>query len=411
MDVIKQKMSHKQHSELKQEIQSEKQRMEREQEISVPYLKPKQYSLKEFLARRTLKNPFIEKTAGKHLNTIMAIKKATANIEDFALKMKERGDEAIEFFKSESESDENEEVAPSNTISKTTDESDLVDAKSVLTTEEKPHSSFELEDLVDKVDTIDSSQEAIVSDSNKENMNESIDKEEQQNTEIVSETNHEADELDRLREKYKNVPETSDVKTEKQKAVLPLAKLKTLEEMYSKDAVIDLKTGIVQSRQLSGPEILFQRYLKTVQKPKEKDSVCLNILSFENGKLENQKVEVKLNKKEELDHNRPGFSHEMLKENLRNKIKHKRLEEIKTKSLKVELEPEEKSSCNDTEDIEDELDEPEEELENEEESEEDDEEEEMAEEKKVKGVGSKFLDDEVWLLINYVSVNINLSKS
>lgn len=73
----------------------------------------------------------------------------------------------------------------------------------------------------------------------------------------------------------------------------------------------------------------------------------MNILTVENGKLENQKIEVKLEKETELDHNRPGFSREKLKKDLRNKILNQRREELKSKCMEsepIEFEPEKKSA-------------------------------------------------------------------
>lgn len=116
--------------------------------------------------------------------------------------------------------------------------------------------------------------------------------------------------------------------------------LKTLGQLNAKDAIIDLSTGQIQAKKLTGAEMLFQRYLKSVNKPKHKDSVSMNILSVENGKLENQRVEVKLDKEVELDHNRPGLSHEQLKEGLRNKIMQMRLEVAKKKQAKIKKEQE-----------------------------------------------------------------------
>ncbi|CAG9806449.1 unnamed protein product [Chironomus riparius] len=122
--------------------------------------------------------------------------------------------------------------------------------------------------------------------------------------------------------------------------------LKTLSEMNGKDnLIIDLESGTIKPKKLTGPEMLFQNYLKTQAKPKHKDTVCMNILSIENGKLENQKVEVRLDKEVEFDHSRPGTSREKLKENLRNQILQQRLEKLKKRFVKsetAELEPEDK---------------------------------------------------------------------
>jgi hypothetical protein len=119
--------------------------------------------------------------------------------------------------------------------------------------------------------------------------------------------------------------------------------LKTLNELKG-NVMIDLESGAIQPKKLTGPELLFQKFVKTQPKPKVvKEKVCMmNILSIENGKLGIQRVPVKLDKEVEMDHNRPGFSREKLKQNLRNQIVQKRREIIMSKGLKAEYEPAEK---------------------------------------------------------------------
>lgn len=179
--------------------------------------------------------------------------------------------------------------------------------------------------------------------------------------------------------------------------------LKTLSEMNGMDnLIIDLESGTIKPKKLSGPEMLFQKYLKTQAKPKHKDTVCMNILSIENGKLENQKVEVKLDKEVELDHSRPGFSHEKLKESLRNQILQQRLEKLKQRFVKsetAELEPEDKDHFPHKKEDSDEDYNPENDNSGEESAQEtasDDEEDIIIEnKKKKKSSGSEFLDEEV----------------
>lgn len=181
--------------------------------------------------------------------------------------------------------------------------------------------------------------------------------------------------------------------------------LKTLCEMNGKDNfIIDLESGIIKPKKLTGPEMLFQKYLKTQAKPKHKDTVCMNILSIENGKLENQKVEVRLDKEVELDHSRPGFSHEKLKESLRNQILQQRLEKLKQRFVKsetAELEPEDKDHFPHKKEDSDEDYNPENDNSGDESAQEtasDDENEQIVtQKKKKKSCGSKFLDEEVFL--------------
>lgn len=267
-------------------------------EIRIPYHKPKQYSLKEFLARRTINKPSIENIKEPKLsNPVLKMKMNSQELEKFAQKMKEREEEAMEFFKSESESEGEEKGENKN---KEVEENKIEKVEEELKEETK--------EVITAVDV-----------TTEENEHEPLDNDKIQQPEILDKEN--------ISENVKEEPKL----------------LKTLNELSEKDAIIDLTTGAVQTKKLNGPEMLFQRYLKSINKPKHKDSVCMNIMSIENGKLENSRVEVKLDKEVELDHNRPGFSHEKLKENLRNKIVQMRLEVVKKKALKPEeFEPEEK---------------------------------------------------------------------
>lgn len=215
------------------------QKEKEEKQIRIPYHKPKQYNLKEFLSRRTINKPPPNK-----IKPFLKIKMNNQELQDFSKKMRERELEAIEFFKSESDGEE-ARLEP------------LTEAPQINKTECQP--------LVANTSTC----------------------------------------------------------------------LKTLDELNMKDTVIDLTTGLIQSNKLSGADKLFERYLKSVNKPKHKDSVSMNILSVENGKIEKQRVNVKLDKEVELDHNRPGLSHQQLKEDLRSKIMQMRLAEAKNKFFKT----------------------------------------------------------------------------
>lgn len=292
---------------------SEKQRADRDREIKIPYHKPKQYSLKEFLARRTLNKPTLPSSQQEPKSTILKMKMNSEDLEKFAQKMKKREEEAIEFFKSESEDEEMEN--PSDSLKETSEEvtKETIELTSdVPAVEKKPEMPHEIENVTTDQPIEDNQ------------------------AEITEELQPESPGKENISEQ---IP--SPLKKTKEHSAL-----KTLDEMSGKDVTIDLTTGFIQPKVLKGPELLFNRYLKTISKPKHKDTVSMNILTVEDGKVENQRVEVKLDKKMELDHNRPGFSHELLKEKLRNQIVNKRLEEVRKKSLRkpepIELEPEDK---------------------------------------------------------------------
>lgn len=387
-------MSHNQQVELKKKIQSEKQRLEREQEIRVPYHKPKQYSLKDFLARRTLSKPLLDKTTErqKPMSSMLQLKLVGQNIESFAQKMKEREEEALEFFKSDSDSD----VEVMSII----DEENIVNnegAKPTKSSDEKgeeQHKSVLVNAEIDKIEKAQTSEIHIKIDLGLP----AVAKRTEQ--EILSALVN--SKMDELSEKFENKRSEED---EKLRLIVPT--LKTLDEMGSNNEfVIDLESGSIQPRNLSGPEKLFQRYLKTIKKPKHKESICMNVISVENGKIENQKVEFKLDREVELDHNRPGISREKLKESIRQQILEDRIVKIEKKILKrgpEQLVPEDNHNfktgleisltSDEKKDVKDQ------ESEDDIEHEVKDEEEDIAEEhKKLKKSGFAFLDDEVAIL-------------
>lgn len=296
---------------------SEKAKSERDREIKIPYHKPKQYSLKEFLARKTINKPTVPAVPQESKPTILKMKMNTEDLEKFAQKMKEREQEAIEFFKSESEDEETE-----NTVEPT---------------EKNEHVSTENNEII--CESPKDTNEVQISEEKSESFQE-MDTEKVQGEEPQQITPEEPQQDPTDKENICNEIK-SPIKKQRE-----LSALRTLEEISAKNGVIDLMTGDIKPKDLKGPDLLFNRYLKTISKPKPKDTICMNILSVEDGKIENQRVEVKLDKKLELDHNRPGFSHELLKEQLRNKVMQKRLEEVRKKSLQkpepVELEPEDK---------------------------------------------------------------------
>ncbi|KAL9705690.1 hypothetical protein quinque_009208 [Culex quinquefasciatus] len=76
------------------------QRMAREASVSVPYHKPKQRTLEEFLNRRTVQNPLEFPVDGRQSLTA-AIRMPPEQLEAFAKYLEEREKETIEFFKSD----------------------------------------------------------------------------------------------------------------------------------------------------------------------------------------------------------------------------------------------------------------------------------------------------------------------
>uniref|UniRef100_A0A0A1X4S3 Claspin homolog n=1 Tax=Zeugodacus cucurbitae TaxID=28588 RepID=A0A0A1X4S3_ZEUCU len=89
----------------KQAIQSQQQRLQREAQFSIPYHKPKKYTLKEFLSRRTIIKPCeaakengFSEAFGRSRN----LKMSKEELEVYSKLMEDRAKEASEFFKGDS---------------------------------------------------------------------------------------------------------------------------------------------------------------------------------------------------------------------------------------------------------------------------------------------------------------------
>ncbi|KAF2898057.1 hypothetical protein ILUMI_08118 [Ignelater luminosus] len=110
-------MTVKQAMKQRQEIQSESQRMLRESRVSLPYHKPKSYSIKEFLQRRPRFSVLGLNTSNSNsLGASAAIKMTNQQLEIVTKKIEEREKEVQEFYKSESESDNDDQgITPPST--------------------------------------------------------------------------------------------------------------------------------------------------------------------------------------------------------------------------------------------------------------------------------------------------------
>ncbi|CAO1429545.1 unnamed protein product [Diamesa serratosioi] len=403
-------MSYKKAEELKQTIQSEKQRMERDAEISVPYHRPKQHTLKEFLARKTAITSSTSLERFKNMkNPMRAIKVAIDEQEILVQQSKVRQEESEEFF-SKCVSDDDEENDNFEIPQKPEDSTDIekelqpICETPILSTEEvaptdpitevesneiptnsEPEDIFKIND--NELDLMESSDPIIPTDSEEipilsnalpqtpidTDVQETVaetqspvielntNQETNENEKELMETDETSEdpELERLRKKYitntDEVPsqvesenivvdynmfdEDVNVKNEivstSQTKNLPF--FPSLQGKDNEDMVIDLISGDVKPRKLTGPEILRESFIRNTKKPKHKESISLNLLSVENGKLESKNVEFKLNEETEFDHNKPGLSHERLKQNLLNQILKKRREQMEIK-MKAEAE-------------------------------------------------------------------------
>lgn len=98
------------------------------------------------------------------------------------------------------------------------------------------------------------------------------------------------------------------------------------------DKLIDLETGNLIEKKPTGIENLMKRLMSTVKARKSKGSETCSILSVENGKLEMSKVNISLTETKDVQKEpKPGAAYFELKKNLKEIIKKKRLEELNKK--------------------------------------------------------------------------------
>lgn len=96
--------------------------------------------------------------------------------------------------------------------------------------------------------------------------------------------------------------------------------------------LIDLETGNLIEKKPTGIENLMKRLMATVKHKKSKKSEICNILSVENGKLEMSKVNVSLTETKNLQKEpKPGAAYFELQKSLKEIIKKKRLDELHKK--------------------------------------------------------------------------------
>uniref|UniRef100_A0A336LX24 CSON007066 protein n=1 Tax=Culicoides sonorensis TaxID=179676 RepID=A0A336LX24_CULSO len=375
----KQRMSAKEAMEQMKVIQSESQRMAREAYVDIPYHKPKQHSLKEFLSRKTVSRGSISNSRGMIQKTTAAhIKMSQEELEAYAKLLKEREKEATEFFKSESEPEEeapetdpqNQEVPEklpeaSETIEvqlpektnaellKELDEalSSAVDKQGdIMTLIENPDKAEnpQIEDEIQNPDPptqIEPKSNESINETSHNDKNEKSDEigaeteiqEEKIPDEIESDQIPVESESDQAPTEQNSDPKKDDdkissrleAKRQKLRSLLgDLPEIKPLS--YDPNLVIDLETGDIVKKELSGPELLKEKYMKNAvihtQIPHDTD---LTIVSTENGlhvehvmvKPESETFKVKKDVK-------PGAAYMKLKQELEKKITENRIKSV-----------------------------------------------------------------------------------
>ncbi|XP_062535830.1 claspin [Armigeres subalbatus] len=434
-----QRMSAKTAMEQMQVIQSESQRMAREAAVSVPYHRPKQHTLQEFLSRRTVFKSAVglntpEKLAAGRRKAITAIKMTPEQLAAYAKQLEEREKEALEFFKNEEDKKESE-VAEQQCHADgetKTPEGEINNKNAIISAHSEENNSNSLDDRTSGVDyPLDNTQDA-----NNEILNtfapidtelgESLrvtDTEEDALQTSINETNQNVEtalasqtetvnaitpietipvEMDSVSESTKTAPEidydpfssepTPSKLAQKKAELLMGGTFKTFPILKGDaDMVIDLNSGDIGPKTPSGPELLLQRFSKCSGKKAQK-AASLNILSTDKGVVELSTIKLGL-EQEDRDPNGkepiPGAAYTKLKQSLWEKMEQARRESI----LKRLQDTPEAKKIDDEED--------EEVLTDDEVAEEEEEEEaedcEDDDEKKVKTKSCDFLDDEAKL--------------
>ncbi|KAJ6638406.1 Claspin, partial [Pseudolycoriella hygida] len=329
-----QRMSAKQAEEQMKIIQSESQRLARECHLSVPYHKPKQYSLKEFMNRRTINKPV---PLALNKKVAATIKMTSEELEQYAKSLAERNKESQEFYRSESENDDKEAspkcetnpvVETSNIVEESAKVSNLATDLSHVTGATKTTS-----EIIAGIDSEESALESVVKTSNlSANENDVTDL--QTNSGTVAE--------DELSEPNPAEPkETIEIdyyfgenegnKSQTQNALLPLYGTHTPCLKTPVNGVINLDAEDEKPVK-KGSDELFERFMKHAIKKPNRSAKEVGILSATNGVIEWSNIKIE-SEDQNCIHSKPRKDCFQLKEELSLRIAAMRKEELKKKQM------------------------------------------------------------------------------
>ncbi|KAH8302928.1 hypothetical protein KR044_012035, partial [Drosophila immigrans] len=310
-----------------QAIQSEQQRLHREAHISVPYHQPKPRTLKEFLSRRTINKPLAVAMAGgspmpekKEPRRSMALRMNSEELQAYAKLMEERAKEATEFFKSESEHEDDEE-----------DKSEPKQMQDIPETAEQT--------------TQPTADETVIPESEIEAISVDVEAANEPDTELITETISptkvqlvtEVVELPKLDLSTLNITPPSKPSTPRiSEAIRRLRDEKSTDVSPSlkgdPNMVIDLETGDMFAKKPTGVDDLLLRLMKTREAKKHKTTETVNILSTTHGKVELSKVSIHLHEEEPVNkEQKPGAAYQKMQEHLKDLINKKRMEDMRKK--------------------------------------------------------------------------------
>uniref|UniRef100_A0A1Q3EWW2 Putative claspin protein n=1 Tax=Culex tarsalis TaxID=7177 RepID=A0A1Q3EWW2_CULTA len=309
-------------------IQSESQRMAREASVSVPYHKPKQRTLEEFLNRPTVKNPLLFPSDGRK-SLAAAIRMPPEQLEAFARYLEEREKETIEFFKNENVDEEpvkeaEEEVtkeAPQEEPISVAVEPPAVDTEPIESLRVTDTEPDELDALVNK--TCENAEALLAA-------SQAIDETTTSPKPSTSSVPIDYDLFSR------ETPPSSSL-AQKKAELLANATIPAFPTLRGgPDMLIDLDSGELKPKTPSGPDALFQRFAKCSGKKAaaaKNSRSSVSILSTENGAVELDTVALVLREQESRDPNGkdpiPGAAFAKLQASLREKMAKLRMEALK----------------------------------------------------------------------------------
>ncbi|XP_017136128.1 claspin [Drosophila miranda] len=330
-----------------QAIQSEQQRLHREAHISVPYHQPKPRTLKEFLSRRTINTPLATAMAGgspmpsKQPRKSMGLRMNREELEAYAKLMDDRAKEATEFFKSESEPDDEDGSDDNEASVEMKDNPGVMDeAADILDEVEKQSEEIKIilkalameEEKVEEPIASTSAAAALRFAEMRECLPEpgvGLSTKDCLVTEVI--------ELPRLDLSTINTTPPSKPATPRiSEAIrrLKIEKSTDVSPSLKGDAtmLIDLETGDMFAKKSTGVDDLLQRLMKTREAKKHKTTETVNILSTAHGKLEMSKVNIHLHEEEPVNKDAtPGSAYVKMQEQLKSRITQKRMEDLRKK--------------------------------------------------------------------------------
>ncbi|KAL9693353.1 hypothetical protein quinque_012638 [Culex quinquefasciatus] len=317
-----QRMSAKVAAEQMKLIQSESQRMAREASVSVPYHKPKQRTLEEFLNRRTVQNPLQFPVDGRQ-SLAAAIRMPPEQLEAFAKYLEEREKETIEFFKNENVQEEPTE-------------------EPVETPQEVPVLEPEATTTLPAVDT-EPIESLRVTDTEPDELDALVNKT-CENAEALLAASQPSDEPTSPKPSTSGVAIDYDLFTrttptsklsQKKAELLANASIPAFPTLKGgPDMLIDLDSGELKPKTPSGPDALFARFAKCSGKKAQsaRHSPSVSILSTENGAIELDTIAL-VREQESRDPNGkdpiPGAAFAKLQAGLREKMAKIRMEALK----------------------------------------------------------------------------------